>query len=108
MSQPSQIFQMHVPNPSGPQCRSESFAIVLRIAAGTRNRPDVDHAPDPVGAQQFDQLFESTRRMAYRENGLFLGLLASCHASRIYHTRVASQRRRRAQDFASVAAPEQR
>lgn len=78
VAQPAKRLEVRVPYFLGSQRRAQSFAVILRVTPRPRYRTDVDHALNSMRAQQFDQLFESTSRVAYSKNCTFFRLPRLC------------------------------
>ncbi len=79
--QPTQFFQMHVPNANRPQTPRQAFPIELRIVPRTRNTPHIHNAPHTMRPQNFDEFLNRPGRMPNRKN-LRLHFLAP-HAHKI-------------------------
>src|ERR1039458_2069889 len=74
MAQTSELSQMHVPDPRGPQLFRQDLAVELRIVSRSWDTAHVYDALDAVRPQKREEVLPCAGRMPNRQHSLHSGL----------------------------------
>lgn len=93
MAQASELSQVQVADPRGPQLRAQDFSIELRVVSRARDTAHIYDALDAVCPQNLEKLFPSACGMPNRKNGGDFDLDPSHNEYHVPPTRAGNESR---------------